>query len=452
MTVRDEDIRQQLQLGEDSLWEFKRALWFDKQIVPETGFKTLSEQLWEPLLSVKGATDPQRGLLNLHLLRQDETGVARATNAGILLCTDSPQQWLSQAVIMAIHYRGKNRSTGQLDAQEITGPLPVQIADAVKFVMKNMRVPARKTPQREEMPQYSMVAIFEALVNAVAHRDYSISSRNIRLSMFMDRIEIDSPGLLPNGMTLEAMSASQSTRNEVIASIFGRFPVGAIPGSNHRGYLMERRGDGVSIIHEKTRETAGALPQYTIVGNTNLVLNIPAARFDLTPANATVTVHSEGNPLSGVDILVLFPNKTWVRASTDEAGAANLDLYTTNHPMTVYAAAPGYAAVHKVEWYPNQGGLLLELKTLPTGGATIFAQGTGHLPGLRGRLNPIRDNLDRTYLYADNIAIDEGRQQPVTFRLGKKIKLTDAYGFELLITIIDITGRSALVEYQWYKP
>ena len=148
-----------------------RYLWFDKQIVPETGFETLNERLWEPLLSVAGATDPRRGLLNLRLLARDEAGVDRATVAGVLLCAYSPRDWLPQATIVATHYRGLDRASGQLDAQEITGPLPAQIADAVQFVVRNMRVSARKTPEREDVSQYSKAAVFEAVVNAVAHRD-----------------------------------------------------------------------------------------------------------------------------------------------------------------------------------------------------------------------------------------------------------------------------------------
>ena len=60
------------------------------------------------------------------------------------------------------------------------------------------------------MPQYSPEAIFEALVNAVAHRDYSMSGRRIRLSMFEDRLEIDSPGALPSGMTIASRKFQRS--------------------------------------------------------------------------------------------------------------------------------------------------------------------------------------------------------------------------------------------------
>ena len=429
-----------------------RYLWFDKQIVPNTGFETLSERLWEPLLSVAGADDPRRGLMNLRLLAHDEAGVDRATVAGVLLCAQSPQEWLPQATIVATHYRGQDRASGQLDAQEIAGPLPFQIADAVKFVARNMRVAARKLPEREDVPQYRIAAVFEAVVNAVAHRDYSMSSRRIRLSMFKGRLEIDSPGQLPNGMTIESMDTSQATRNEVIASVFGRIPVGDVPGAGHRRYLMERRGDGVSIIKTETQEATGDLPQYKVVDASSVVLSIPAAKLELSPADSTVTVHSEGEPLSGVEVLALFPNKTWQRGTTDEMGEASLDLYTTHLPMTVYAAVPGYAGGLKREWLPSRGGLLMEMNPLTAGGSVTFPQGTGHLPGLRGRLNPIRDTSDRTYLYADNVAIEDGRQQPVSFRLGKSMKLTDAFGSELSVTIMDITGRSVLVEYRSFEP
>ena len=184
-----------------------------------------------------------------------------------------------------------------------------------------------------------------------------------------------------------------------------------------------------------------------VLKSTAPVADSTAAELELSPADATITVHSKGDLLSGVDVLALFPNKTWLQATTNEAGEATFDLYTTHRPMKVYTAAPGDAAGLAHEWKPNEGGLLLELKPLPSGGSVVFATDTGHLPGLRGRLNPIRDSSDRTYLYADNIAIDEGKQQPVTFRFGKSMRLTDAYGAEFLVTVVDMVGRSALVQY-----
>lgn len=425
-----------------------RYLWHDQQVIDNTGFETLIERLWEPLLSLTGGSNPRRALKNLKLLAPDENGIDRATVAGVLLCTDSPQVWMPHATIMATMYRGRDRASVQLDAKEIQGPLSDQITNAMQFVVRNMRVAARKTPAREDIPQYSLPAVFEAVVNAVVHRDYSMSARRIRFSMFQDRLEIDSPGLLPNGMTIDGMDSGQAARNGVLASVFGRIPVGSIPGSEHRVYMMERRGDGVSIIFNKTHELVGVEPEYKIVDGTNLVLTIPAAKLEIIPSDAIITVHTAGEPIVGADVLALFPNKTWQRATTDEKGEVDFDLYTTHLPMKVYVAMPGYAAGFVQGWIPYQDGLVVELDPLEAGGAVIFPTSTGQIPGLYGRLNPIRDNTDRAHLYADNIAVDEGKQQPVTIRLGKPLRLTDSYGFEMMATIIDITGQSVLVEYR----
>lgn len=425
---------------------------FDDQPVSGTGFETLSERLWEPLLSAAGPADPVQALRNLRLLTHDDAGVLRATVAGVLLCTKKPHEFLPNAVIMATRYRGKGRDSEQLDAREITGPLQSQIADAMRFVVGNMRVAARKAPARENIPQYGAGAVFEAVVNAVVHRDYSVSRRRIRLSMFADRLELDSPGELPNRMTVGSMAVSQSTRNEVIASVFGRIPVGDVPGSARRQFMMERRGDGVAIILSETEETAGASLEYRVVGDSNLVLTIPAARLEVTPADATIMVHVNGDPLPGADVLVLFPNKTWRRKTTDKAGEAEFSLYSTHLPMTIYVARAGYCGRVERSWIPRDGGLSVELTPFPGGGSAIFPERAGNLPGLRGRLDPIRDTRDRTYLYADNIAIDQGRQQPVSFRLGRPIRLTDAYGFELSVRILDIVGKSALLEYGRVEP
>ena len=424
-----------------------RFLWFDKQTVPGTGFKTLTEQLWRPLLSAEGATEPETALRKLALLDDDNAGVLRATVAGVLLCTPNPEQWLSTACIMATRYQGGDRASGQIDAQEITGPLNEQIARAMAFATRNMQVAARKDPARADLPQYSEKAMFEALVNAVVHRDYSMSGGKIRLSMFDDRLEIVSSGSLPNNLSVESMTLRQSIRNEALTSVLARMSVGSTRGGEDRRYFMERRGDGVPIIRRETWELSGKFPVYQVIDDSEVFLVIPAATQEPSAARAVISVRSGGGALSGADLLFLFPNKTWKRATTDEVGEAAVDLHTTQLPMTVLAAAPGHAAHLERHWTPSERALAIDLGVLPDGGSVIFPEATGHLPGLKGRLNPIRDTHDRTYLYASNIAIDEGQQQPVHFLPGEELRLTDAEGTELHVRIVDVVGRSALVEY-----
>lgn len=428
-----------------------RSLSFDEQTIQGTGPKTLDESLWKPLLSAEGAAHPESALGKLGLLADDEAGIRRATVAGVLLCTRNPEQWLPNAIIAATRYRGTDRASGQVDSQEITGPLDRQIADAVGFSVKNMQVSAHKDPARMDLPQYSKKALFEALVNAVAHRDYSMRGSKIRLSMFEDRMEIQSPGSLPNNLTVESMATRQATRNEALTSVFGRLPVRGVRGSEDRRYFMERRGDGVPIIRRETREICGKWPEYRLIDDSELCLTIPAAAQEQSPAHTVITVWSAGRPVPGIDLLVLFPNNTWKRAGTNEDGEAPVDLYTTHLPMTVFASASGYAAHLEREWLPSQGALAIELEPLPNGGSINFPEATGFVPGIEGRLNPIRDTHGRTYLYASSIAINKGSQQPVHFVPGEEILLTDANGEEKWIRIIDVLGRSALVEYRSCK-
>ena len=429
-----------------------RFLWFDKQAVPGTGFRSLEESLWKPMLSAEGRTDPERALQKLALLTATANGTVEATVAGILLCTSEPETWLPNACITATHYSGMDRSSPQLDARTITGPLHRQVADAVLFVRRNMRVGAHKSPARVDLPQYSLEAVFEALVNAVAHRDYGIKGSRIRLSMFSDRLEINSPGGLPNNLTVESMAERQATRNEAIASAFARMPVGEIPGSGNRAFFMERRGDGVSIILRTTRALAGRLPEYRVLAESDLFLTLPAAETVATPGQARVMVRGQGGPVSGADVLAFFPNGTWKRAATGGDGDALLDLYSTTLPMTVFVAATGYAGQLERDWVPYGGGLLVMLRPLACGGSVVFEKGTGQLPGLSGRLNPIRDALNRTYLYADNIAVNEGAPQPVHFTLGEELRLTDADGVAMRVCVQEILGRGALVEYRAAPP
>ena len=425
-----------------------RFRWFDEQIVPETGFGTLDASLWKPLLSAEGAIDPEAALMRLALLTPDEAGVARATVAGVLLCTESPERWLPHAGITATRYRGRDRASGQIDTQEITGPLNRQIREAVAFAVRNMRVGARKDPARVDLPQYSERALFEAVVNAVVHRDYSMRSSRVRLSLFEDRLEIQSPGSLPNNLTIDSMATRQATRNETLASLFGRMPVEGVRGSQERRYFMERRGDGVPIIRRETEALSGMAPEYRLIDGAELRLTIPAAAHEHSPARAVLTVRSAGRPLPGADLLLAFPNSTWTRATTDRAGEASVDLHTTHLPMTVFAASSGHAAKLHRSWIPAHGALALEMDPLEDGGSVIFPEATGTLPGLSGRLNPIRDELDRTCLYASNVAINDGQPQPVHFILGEDLRLTDGEGNRLLVRIAAIVGRSALVEYR----
>ena len=421
----------------------------DEQPVPGTGFGSLSERRWRGLLSAQNLSDPITGLQKLGLLTYDEHGQLRASVAGVLLCAEQPHEYLTQAAVTAVAYLGRDPSAGQLDAKTIEGPLDQQVREGVAFVIRNMRVGARKEPGRVDLPEYSVRATFEAMVNAVVHRDYSIRGSRIRIRMFSDRMDICSPGALSNGMTIDRMGDVQSTRNEVLASMFSRMRVFGTDGSGDRQFYMDRRGDGVLIIQEETLALTGKLPEYELIDNMELRLTLPAAEPQTGPANVVVTARRSGVPFGGATVLALFPNGTWKSAVTDVDGEAHLDLHSLNLPLTVFVAGNGVAAHVERGWLPSERPLAVELHTLTTGGSVVFAESTGHIPGLTGRLNPILDAHQRTYLYASNIAINGGEQQPVTFEPeSQELHLVDADGHEQLVRIVAISGRSSVLEYR----
>lgn len=254
-----------------------RLIRFDEQAVPQTSFTDLDDALFERFLG-SAVVDPYTTLGKLSILAKDDAGIERATVTGILMCSHAPEKWLPGAFVQAVRYRGvKQDSNYQIDAKEITGPLDSQIRDAVAFVRRNMTVAARKAPGRSEMPQYSIRAVFEAIVNAVAHRDYSIHGSKIRLFMFDDRLEIYSPGALPNTLTVESLPLRQSTRNELVTTLLSKCPVEDPTGQLSRQYLMEKRGDGVPIIIEESLKQSGREPTYTLIDGAELRLVIWAS-------------------------------------------------------------------------------------------------------------------------------------------------------------------------------
>ena len=168
----------------------------------------------------------------------------------------------------------------------------------------------------------------------------------------------------------------------------------------------------------------------------------------LADCRPVVSVLAGGQPVSGADILALFANRTWKRAVTSEHGEAVLDLHSVDVPLTVFVAVDGFSAHLERGWIPAERTLHVELRALPGGGAVILPEGQGTVPGLAGGLNPIRDTLDRTYVYTTNIAVNHSRREPHSFVPGEELHLVDADGKARLARILDIVDRSALLEYR----
>ncbi|UCH93459.1 MAG: putative DNA binding domain-containing protein [Candidatus Aminicenantes bacterium] len=254
-----------------------RIIRFDEQVVPNTSLADLDENLWCKFIR-SDLDDPVTVMRKLRLIALDSDGNEKATVGGLLLCSREPHQWLPGAFIEAVHYRGTKRDSHyQIDARKITGPLDKQIMGAVFFVKKNMRIGAIKRPGRIDIPQFSVRAVFEAVVNAAAHRDYSIHGSKIRLFMFEDRLELYSPGALPNTLTIESLPLRQATRNELVTSLLAKCPLEEERMEFGRQFLMDKRGEGVPIIIAESEKLAGKPPVYKLIDDTELMLTIFSA-------------------------------------------------------------------------------------------------------------------------------------------------------------------------------
>jgi predicted HTH transcriptional regulator len=260
-----------------------RLIRFDETPVPGSSLDDLSESLWRRFALRNTLDDDVTHLKKLAMIREDDFGILRPTVVGLLMGSERGQSYLPVSYIQAVAYRGvtvvpDGESLYQLDAQDITGPLDRQILHACDFVRRNMKVLAFKKEDggRVDVPQFSMRAVFEAITNAVAHRDYSMPGSKVRLRLFADRLEIYTPGMLVNTMSPEDFPLRQAARNEAIASFLARCPV-TDPELGERQFIMDRRGEGVPIILEQTIKLAGQPPIYQVIGQSELLLTIPAA-------------------------------------------------------------------------------------------------------------------------------------------------------------------------------
>ena len=209
-------------------------------------------------------------LRNTRVVVQDEDGVDRPTVAGLLAFGQNPQRSLPSARIDAALYRRTWLDSSELiHSEQIDGAVDSQIDRAVAFVDRFMLRPATIDVGRLDYTQYSLSTVHEAVVNAVAHRDYSIAGSRIRLFLFSDRLELYSPGGLPNTLTLETMPYRVFTRNQLLVWFLSR-----MRSSRTGKAYLESRGEGVRRILEEGARHSGRRPEYRLIGSHELLLTI----------------------------------------------------------------------------------------------------------------------------------------------------------------------------------
>ena len=251
---------------------------FDEQAVPDAPMEILEKELWKRFKTSLSPNDDIEFLSKMNLIAKNDSGNFCPTVSGVLIASKHPDEYVKNSFIQAVCYTSTDRNAAyQVDAKDITGPIDLQIKEACNFVFKNMKIAAIKSPHRIEKPQFSMNAVFEAVVNAIAHRDYSIQASKIRLHLFPDRLELFSPGTIPNTMTIESLPLRQASRNELLTSLLAKCPINIDNTDTSRNFIMDKRGEGVPIILSKSAELSGRKATYQLIDNTELLLTIYSA-------------------------------------------------------------------------------------------------------------------------------------------------------------------------------
>jgi ATP-dependent DNA helicase RecG len=168
---------------------------------------------------------------------QSETN--HPSNGGMLLFGKNRSDYFPDAIIRCVRFSGLIRENS-IDHIEINKHLPMAIDEVLYFITKNTFTKTTIVKKsRINTPQYPLVAIREAIINAIVHTDYAIKGSSIIVAIFDDRIEITNPGGMPYGLSLDdAIAGSSRARNRVITRTF------------HLLDLVEQWGSGLQkIIH-----------------------------------------------------------------------------------------------------------------------------------------------------------------------------------------------------------
>lgn len=232
--------------------------------------------------------------------------------------------------------------------------------------------------------------------------------------------ETEIPGLLP---TIGYISLNDKSVNDFCEVIFKKLVLG-----------------GRTIPSEQVRKSLSPL------------VKIPK----IHPSNFTVIVKNEqGEPFIDADLLLIADNNTYLNNKANNEGVATF-VINTRRNYKLYFANTNYPA-YIVEKIDPENDFEISVHSSENIGS-IICNSTGYIPGLKGRLNPIRDTFNRTYLYADNIAINGGEPQPAKFKVNDPMELEDCDGMILQVTIKDIQGQVSLIEFvkpiieEWKKP
>jgi ATP-dependent DNA helicase RecG len=228
---------------------------YDRQPVPQARYTDLDEERIRWYLAQRaekrGISAPGGPLPDLLLglgAVVERAGDLVPTCAGILFFGRDPQAWIPHSQVRVARFQGTS-TTHFVDRADLSGTLPEMIDAAERFIRRNTRLAARVVGfRRREVTEYPYEAIREAVCNAVCHRDYRIEGASVRIMVFADRIEVNSPGGLPPGVTLANIERKHVLRNPLIANYL------------YDIFYIEKWGTGIARMRRLMREHGLAEP------------------------------------------------------------------------------------------------------------------------------------------------------------------------------------------------
>lgn len=238
--------------------------------------------------------------------------------------------------------------------------------------------------------------------------------------------------------------AFQEHQEYILPARFDQTPIpGVLPTVGYISLGSKTPEAFVEAIKRKLVSTGRTIPSASLRRAFFTFETVPRVE----PVHATVTVvdsEGMGKPVAGATVVAIADNNTTKQSQTDQSGTAKLDI-PTRRRYQLLVAHPQYPGTIVPAWDPGDDLRLVVSAVEDTG--SIVCHGTGYIPGLDGRLNPILDTGFSKYLYADNIAIDGGKQQPAHFEINSPFELEDSNGVVMQVRVLHIQGRTSLIQY-----
>ena len=236
---------------------------FDKVVRKDLGYDAIDEKAVKDFLQNRAVKlkvavpkiSVKDFLANILKILKKDNGDLHPTNAALLFFGKEPTEHISHHEIRIARFRGIDRME-TIDSQEIKGHIYKILGNVEAFFKRNTRL-ANKIVEfkRVDIPEYPFEAIREAVINAIAHRDYNRRGAPIMVSIFDDRIEVRNAGGLLPGLDIKKLEGNHATRNEAICNIF------------HETMDMERFGTGIGKMKRYMKAHGLYDPEFTEEGD-----------------------------------------------------------------------------------------------------------------------------------------------------------------------------------------